>query len=59
MAKTMRIAEVATKREAVDKALSFYIEAHEQTDLRAYAGKVEFYDGYDYKAMRENTRVSG
>jgi Arc/MetJ family transcription regulator len=58
MTKTMKIANVTTKREAVDRALSFYVRAHEQADLRALAGKVDFYDDYDYRAMRKNPHVS-
>ena len=46
-------AKVATKRELVECALQEFVENHRRQDLRQLAGRIQFREDYDYKAMRE------
>ena len=46
------LAGLATKRETVNEALREFIQARLQEQLLELRGKVEFHDGYDYKALR-------
>ena len=42
-----------TKKELLHEALKEYVETHRRMDLRQIRGKISFYDGYDYKGLRE------
>ncbi|MBI4723635.1 MAG: type II toxin-antitoxin system VapB family antitoxin [Rhodomicrobium sp.] len=48
----MRVANVKTKKEAVHLALQEFLKVKKKKDLFDLAGKVEFEDRYDYKALR-------
>ena len=48
----MRIAKVRTKKEAVHLALQEFLKAKKKKNLFDLAGKVEFADRYDHKALR-------
>lgn len=53
MAKAQKLAKAKTKRETLDIALREYVVNHSRKDLRELAGKIEFWEDYDYKTMRE------
>jgi len=43
---------VHTKRELVEIALQEFVNNRKLRDIRDLRGKIEFAEGYDYKAMR-------
>ncbi|MDR3244543.1 MAG: type II toxin-antitoxin system VapB family antitoxin [Elusimicrobiota bacterium] len=45
-------ANVSSKQELVEIALLEYVNNRKQKSIRDLKGKIEFADGYDYKAMR-------
>ena len=47
-----KIGHHKTKRDAVNEALSEYIDRRKRMQIFEFAGKVEMVDGYDYKALR-------
>ncbi len=50
----MKLADVKTKKEAVDLALKEFLKVKRKKNLLDLAGKVQFYDGYDPKALRRD-----
>ena len=48
-------AETKTKRAVVEEALRMLVRIRAQEDLRDLFGKIEFHEGYDYKAMRADS----
>jgi Arc/MetJ family transcription regulator len=48
----MKVANVKTKKEAVHLALQEFLKAKKKKDLFDLAGKIEFEDSYDHKAVR-------
>jgi Arc/MetJ family transcription regulator len=48
----MKVANVKTKKDAVHLALQEFLKAKKRKDLFDLAGKIEFEDCYDYKALR-------
>jgi Arc/MetJ family transcription regulator len=52
LAKAQKLAQVKTKRETIDVALREYVTNHSRKDLRELAGRIEFWEDYDYKALR-------
>ncbi len=44
-----------TKKDLVHQALREFVESHSRLNLLELEGKIEFFEGYDYKAMREGT----
>ena len=44
---------LSTKTDVVEAALREFVERRERKDLRELFGKIQFSDGYDYKAARE------
>jgi Arc/MetJ family transcription regulator len=53
VAKAQKLAKARTKRETIDTALREYVANHSRKDLRDLAGKIEFWEDYDYKALRK------
>jgi Arc/MetJ family transcription regulator len=53
LAKAQRLSEARTKRETIDTALREYVANHSRKDFRDLAGKIEFWEDYDYKALRQ------
>ena len=53
VAEAFRYADVKTKRELVDLALREFVASRKRPDIRELRGKISFYPGYDYKALRE------
>ncbi len=49
----LRYSKARTKKDLVHEALREYVENRRRKDLRELRGKVEFAEGYDYKALRE------
>jgi Arc/MetJ family transcription regulator len=52
MASAMKALKTNTKKETVEKALKQSLEQSKSLDIRELRGKVKFFDGYDYKALR-------
>lgn len=46
------IGKFRSKRETVNYALAEFVQHHKQLAILDMAGKVDFFDDYDYKAMR-------
>ena len=44
--------ETKTKKAVVEEALQMMVKSRAQEGIWKYFGKVQFWDGYDYKAMR-------
>ena len=44
--------DIHTKKELVEVALQEFVKNRKLKDLRDLRGKIEFSEGYDYKAMR-------
>jgi Arc/MetJ family transcription regulator len=49
----MKVANVKTKKEAVHLALQQFLKVKKKKDIFDLAGKIEFEDQYDYKALRQ------
>ena len=52
VAEAFRHTEVRTKKELVQVALEEFVRTHGRKDLRDLRGKIQFREGYDYKALR-------
>jgi Arc/MetJ family transcription regulator len=48
----MRVANVKTKKDAVHLALREFLKVKKRKNLFDLAGKIEFEDGFDHKALR-------
>ncbi len=46
--------DIHTKKELVEIALQEFVRNRKMKDIRELRGKVEFADGYNYKALRQN-----
>ncbi len=55
MAEALRASGLPTKKAVVEEALRQFVRAHAAEAIRGLRGTVEFWDGYDYKAMREDS----
>jgi Arc/MetJ family transcription regulator len=53
MADALKITGLPTKKAVVDEALRILIRNRGFAELRSLPGKLESWDDYDYKAMRE------
>lgn len=49
---SMKLANVKTKKEAINLALKEFVENRKKKNLKELKGKVFFADDYDYKKMR-------
>lgn len=47
------VSKVRTKKELIHEALREYIKLKKRKDLTELSGSIEFYEGYDYKKLRE------
>jgi Arc/MetJ family transcription regulator len=45
-----------TKKDAVNAALQEYVQRRKQREILALAGRVEYWDDYDHKALRRGRR---
>ena len=46
------IGKFRSKREAVNFALAEFVQHHKQQAILGMAGKVDYFDDYDHKALR-------
>jgi len=53
MQEALKITGIKTKKEVVDLALRELVQNHSRMDLSELKGKINFIEGYDYKALRE------
>ena len=53
MQKALAYGGLGTKKATVDAALRAFVRLKAQEGIRDLKGKIEFWDDYDYKAMRE------
>jgi Uncharacterized protein conserved in bacteria (DUF2191). len=56
MKAAMEASGLKTKKEVVEKALIEFVERHTRKNLKDLMGKIQFADGYDYKALREGRK---
>jgi Arc/MetJ family transcription regulator len=52
MEEAFRLTNVRTKKELVHLALMEFVKAKKKKDLLELSGKIQFHEGYDYKALR-------
>ncbi len=50
-----RIGQFRTKKDAVNQALTEFIQQRKQTAILDWEGKVDFFDDYDYKSLRASS----
>jgi len=50
-----KLSGVKTKREVINLALEEFVASRKRKKLLELAGKIEFHQDYDYKALRETT----
>ena len=48
-----KFSQAKTKKELIHQALKEFVENRRRLNLSELEGKIEFAEGYDYKAMRE------
>ena len=48
----LRLGQFRTKKEAVNQALTEFVQHREQLEILDWEGKVEFFNGYDHKKLR-------
>jgi Arc/MetJ family transcription regulator len=53
VAEAARLTGIRTKRELVDVALQTLIEARRRRTLLDLRGRIQFAEGYDHRALRE------
>ena len=53
LSKAMRLGGMKTKKEAVNQALSEYVQRREQLRVLDFFGKVDFDPEFDYKKQRK------
>jgi len=53
LSKAMRLGGMKTKKEAVNQALSEYVQKREQLKVLEFFGKVDIDTDYDYKKQRK------
>ncbi|MEW5920196.1 MAG: type II toxin-antitoxin system VapB family antitoxin [Bacillota bacterium] len=53
MEQAMRVSGLSTKKDVVNSALREFVERRTRKDLTELQGKIQFAEGYDYKAMRK------
>ena len=51
--KALALSNLKSKKDVVNAALSEYVALRERMDIRELFGKMQFAEGYDYKALRE------
>jgi Arc/MetJ family transcription regulator len=47
------VSQMRTKKDLIHEALIELIRLRKRKDLTELAGRIEFYEGYDYKKLRE------
>ena len=54
MEEAFKLTNIRTKKELVHLALVEFVKAKKKKDLLDLSGKIQFHEGYDYKALRGN-----
>lgn len=49
----VKVGNHRTKREAVTAALKEYVQARKRREILNWIGKVDYYDDYDHKRLRD------
>jgi UDP-N-acetylmuramate-alanine ligase len=57
IAAAVKLGKHKTKRDAVTAALEDYVKKHRRLGILDLIGKVEYYDDYDYKALRKGKKA--
>ena len=57
LAKAIDVSELKNENEIVEKAVQEFIERRTRRDLSELKGKISFFDGYDYKTLREGKPI--
>jgi Arc/MetJ family transcription regulator len=53
IAEAVRVGNHRTKKDAVTAALQEYVQARKRREILDWAGKVEYYEDYDPKRLRD------
>lgn len=53
MNEAFRVSNLQTKTEIVHQAIKEFIQKRKKKDLSELAGKITFFEDYDYKTMRQ------
>jgi Arc/MetJ family transcription regulator len=53
VAEALKSSGLKTKKDVIHLALKEFVESRRRLNLLDLAGKIEFVEGYDYKALRE------
>jgi Arc/MetJ family transcription regulator len=53
----VRLGNHRTKKEAVTAALREYVQAHKRREILDWVGKVDYYDDYEPKRLRDRKAV--
>ena len=53
IAEAVKVGNHRTKREAVTAALQEYVQARKRLEILAWAGKVDYYEDYEPKRLRD------
>jgi Arc/MetJ family transcription regulator len=56
IADAVKVGKHKSKREAVTAALEDYVKNHRRRGILDLVGKVEYFDDYDYKALRKGKK---
>jgi Arc/MetJ family transcription regulator len=54
MKRAMELSGIHSKKEIVHTAISEFVAQRTRRDISELRGKIQFADGYDYKAARED-----
>ena len=52
LSEVVRLGDFKTKKDAVNQALTEYIQQRRQLQIMAWEGEVEFFDDFDHKKLR-------
>lgn len=59
LTKAQHIGHFHSKRETVNSALKEFVQRRKQLEILDWEGKVDFHEGYDYKALRKRKSPHG
>ena len=57
LAKAIDVSKLKDENKIIEQAIQEFIERRTRKDLSELKGKIKFFDGYDYKALREGKSV--
>lgn len=50
----LRLGHFKTKKDAVNQALEEFVQHRRQAEILQWQGRVDFFEDYDYKKLRES-----